>query len=194
MKVQVSNLGGYVSTKGGQRDQNTDPYSTVSLKVDQTRIEIKLGKLVAFAHHPEFVWEPNSQMNHMSLDPRDDRSSNLEVASEPNSQMNHMSLDPRDDRSSNLEVASQSENQQHGRENNVHRASQTKRQGDPIRGRLISASGGSGAWVSYDSVGAAATKLGLSRNAVSHHLSGYRLNPRGYEFEKVAVPNLPGKK
>ena len=76
----------------------------------------------------------------------------------------------------------------------MHRASQTKRQGDPIRGRLISASGGSGAWVSYDSVGAAATKLGLSRNAVSHRLSGYRLNPRGYEFEKVAVPNLPGKK
>ena len=84
MKVQVSNLGGYVSTNGGQRDQNTeDPYSAVSLTVDQTKISIQLSKLVAFGHHPEFVWEPNSQMNHMSLlvDPRDDRSSNLEVAS-----------------------------------------------------------------------------------------------------------------
>ena len=109
--LRVGNLGAIHNLSNGQPISNDDDqvHSRTQITLaDGTKHRVEIARLVNFAWGRPFV-------NSLQW------------------QINHLSLDTKDDRIANLEAATPSTNQSHGRATNPARREQGPRQGKPVR-------------------------------------------------------------
>jgi hypothetical protein len=108
-------------------------------------------------------------------------------------QMNHLSLDTKDDSIADLEAATPSRNQSHGRETNPARREQGPRQGKPVRSWDPDAPGMRN-YTYYESVSSASRETGATRRTVDRSAAGGGArSSKGLKFDFVEYPAVRGE-